>query len=132
MLEPLVNDSYVSSEEQDAFNLIEKTEENLFSLTNDGEIQKGPREFNEILNNVDHAEKAFKKSDDVVGMKTGLTDFDKKIGGLHKSDLIIIAGRPSMGKTAFATNIAYNISIQKIKKPNTLKLKKVKKCCFFL
>ena len=42
-------------------------------------------------------------------LKTGLNDFDKKIGGLHKSDLIIIAGRPSMGKTAFATNIASNI-----------------------
>ena len=46
----------------------------------------------------------------VIGLKTGLKDFDKKIGGLHKSDLIIIAGRPSMGKTAFATNIASNIS----------------------
>ena len=55
-------------------------------------------------------------------MKTGLNDFDKKIGGLHKSDLIIIAGRPSMGKTAFATNIASNICNKKInnKKTNVL------------
>ena len=58
---------------------------------------------------IDYAEKAYKKSSDVIGLKTGLNDFDKKIGGLHKSDLIIIAGRPSMGKTAFATNIASNI-----------------------
>ena len=58
---------------------------------------------------LDIAEKAFKKSDEVVGLKTGLRDFDKKIGGLHKSDLVIIAGRPH-GKTAFATNIASNIS----------------------
>ncbi len=128
----LVNDSYVSSEEQDAFNLIEKTEENLFSLTNEGEIQRGPREFNEILNNaLDHAEKAFKKSDDVVGTKTGLSDFDKKIGGLHKSDLIIIAGRPSMGKTAFATNIAYNISTPKNKKNDHNETEEKKKVLFF-
>ena len=59
---------------------------------------------------MDYAEKAFKKSDEVIGLRTGLADFDKKIGGLHKSDLIIIAGRPSMGKTAFATNLAYNIT----------------------
>ena len=44
----------------------------------------------------------------IVGVPTGLTDLDEKLGGLHKSDLIILAGRPSMGKTALATNIAYN------------------------
>ena len=46
----------------------------------------------------------------IVGVPTGLTELDEKLGGLHKSDLIIIAGRPSMGKTALATNIAYNVS----------------------
>ena len=44
----------------------------------------------------------------IVGIPTGLTDLDEKLGGLHKSDLVILAGRPSMGKTALATNIAYN------------------------
>ena len=44
----------------------------------------------------------------IVGVPTGLTDLDEKLGGLHKSDLIIFAGEPSMGKTALATNIAYN------------------------
>ena len=44
----------------------------------------------------------------IVGVPTGLTDLDEKLGGLHKSDLVILAGRPSMGKTALATNIAYN------------------------
>ena len=44
----------------------------------------------------------------IVGVPTGLTDLDEKLGGLHKSDLVIIAGRPSMGKTALATNIAYH------------------------
>ena len=79
-------------------------------MTNDGDTQKGPKQFDDILSEtIDYAEKAYKKSDEVIGLKTGLSDFDKKIGGLHKSDLIIVAGRPSMGKTAFATNIASNI-----------------------
>ena len=50
---------------------------------------------------------AMKSDQGIVGVPTGLTDLDEKLGGLHKSDLVIIAGRPSMGKTALATNIAY-------------------------
>ncbi len=108
----LINDSYQINEENQSFNLIEKTEQNLFNLTQNNEISNGPRDFEDIMvKTIDYAEKAFKKSDEVIGIKTGLKDFDKKIGGLHKSDLIIIAGRPSMGKTAFATNIASNISM---------------------
>ncbi len=107
----LINDSYLSDEENKSTNLIEKAEQKLFNLTHNNDINSGPRDFEEIMNQtLDYAEKAFKKSDDVIGLKTGLNDFDRKIGGLHKSDLIIIAGRPSMGKTAFATNIASNIS----------------------
>ena len=107
----LINDSYQSDQENNSINLIERTEQNLFNLTNNNEINNGPKDFEEIMHKtLEYAEKAFKKSDEVIGLKTGLKDFDKKIGGLHKSDLIIIAGRPSMGKTAFATNIASNIS----------------------
>ena len=76
-----------------------------------------------LSDTLDYAEKAFKKSSDVAVLKTALSDLDKKIGGLHKSDLIIIAGRPSMGKTAFATNIASNICMDKLnlkKKNNVL------------
>ena len=51
---------------------------------------------------------AMQSDQGIVGVPTGLTDLDEKLGGLHKSDLIILAGRPSMGKTALATNIAYN------------------------
>ena len=51
---------------------------------------------------------AMQNDQGIVGIPTGLTDLDEKLGGLHNSDLIIIAGRPSMGKTALATNIAYN------------------------
>jgi replicative DNA helicase len=107
----LINDSYLTDEENKSIKLIEKAEQNLFNLTQSNEVNNGPKGFEEIMHQtLDYAEKAFKKSDEVIGLKTGLKDFDKKIGGLHKSDLIIIAGRPSMGKTAFATNIASNIS----------------------
>ena len=51
---------------------------------------------------------AMQNEQGIVGVPTGLTDLDEKLGGLHKSDLIILAGRPSMGKTALATNIAFN------------------------
>ena len=107
----LINNSYNTEEANNSRTLIEKTEQNLFNLIQNNEFDSGPRDFEEIMSRtIDYAEKAFKKSEDVIGLKTGLRDFDKKIGGLHKSDLIIIAGRPSMGKTAFATNIASNIS----------------------
>ncbi len=110
----LINDSYDNYEDQDSNIIIENTESNLYNLTSNGDSQKGPKQFDDILAlTIDYAEKAYKKSSDVVGLKTGLNDFDKKIGGLHKSDLIIIAGRPSMGKTAFATNIASNICNRK-------------------
>ena len=106
----LVNRSYSDFHESNSNSIIEKTEFDLFNLLNDGEIEKGPKKFDEIMiTTLDYAEKAFKKSPDVAVLKSGLNDFDKKVGGLHKSDLIIIAGRPSMGKTAFATNIALNI-----------------------
>ena len=106
----LINDSYDNFEDKNSDIIIENTESNLYNLTSDGDTQKGPKQFDNILSlTIDYAEKAYKKSSDVIGLKTGLNDFDKKIGGLHKSDLIIVAGRPSMGKTAFATNIASNI-----------------------
>jgi len=56
------------------------------------------------------ANAAYMREGGMAGISTGLTDMDKKLGGLHKSDLLIIAGRPSMGKTSLATNIAYNIA----------------------
>ncbi len=106
----LINESYSNFNDQDSVEIIERTESGLFNLANQGDFERGPKQFDDVLvETLNYAEKAFKKSSDVVGLKTGLADFDKKIGGLHKSDLIIIAGRPSMGKTAFATNIASNI-----------------------
>ena len=112
----IVNKSFSPKIEISADNLIENAEQSLYDLTTHGQIRSGPKSFDNILSEtVSIAEKAYKKDSESVGMKTGLSDFDKKIGGLHNSDLIIIAGRPSMGKTAFATNIAYNITKRKQK-----------------
>ena len=117
----LVNNSYMVSVEEDSNEIIEKAEQELYDLATFGIIETGPRAFDSVVSEaINYAEKAFKKDSEIVGLKTGLKDFDKKIGGLHNSDLIIVAGRPSMGKTAFATNIAFNISkhLQKKVKEN--------------
>ena len=66
---------------------------------------------------IEMASSAYKNEEGIVGVPTGLTDLDGRLGGLHKSDLIIIAGRPSMGKTALATNIAFNAA-KKIQEDN--------------
>ena len=59
---------------------------------------------------------AMQNDQGIVGVPTGLSELDQKLGGLHKSDLVILAGRPSMGKTALATNIAYNAAQQIMKR----------------
>ena len=64
---------------------------------------------------IEMASNAYKNEEGIVGVPTGLTDLDDRLGGLHKSDLIIIAGRPSMGKTALATNISFNVKQEKFK-----------------
>ena len=56
--------------------------------------------------------RVYKRDGKIAGVPTGFRDLDKKLGGLHKSDLIIVAGRPSMGKTALGTNIAFNCAIK--------------------
>ena len=74
------------------------------------------QKFNKALDETIKVATAAMQSDQgIVGIPTGLSDLDEKLGGLHKSDLIILAGRPSMGKTALATNIAFNASKAYIK-----------------
>lgn len=88
---------------------IEQAEERLFSLAERGDVDGGFREFKlALVDAIDMAQSAYKRDGKLVGMPTGFTDIDRLLGGLHPSDLIIVAGRPSMGKTAFATNIAYH------------------------
>ena len=98
-----------NSEEQNAENIIENTEKSLFDLAERGSFSQSFLKFNQALDQtIEMATLAMQNDQGIVGVPTGLTDLDEKLGGLHKSDLIILAGRPSMGKTALATNIAYH------------------------
>ena len=100
-----------NSDEQNAENIIENTEKSLFDLAERGSFSQSFLKFNQALDQtIEMATLAMQNDQGIVGVPTGLTDLDEKLGGLHKSDLIILAGRPSMGKTALATNIAYNAS----------------------
>ena len=90
-------------------NIIENSEKLLFDLAEKGSFNSSLVKFDEALKfTIEMASNAYKNEEGIVGVPTGLTDLDDRLGGLHKSDLIIIAGRPSMGKTALATNIAFN------------------------
>ncbi len=98
-----------NDKEQNAENIIESTEKSLFDLAERGSFSQSFLKFNQALDQtIEMATLAMKNDKGIVGVPTGLTDLDEKLGGLHKSDLVILAGRPSMGKTALATNIAYH------------------------
>ena len=98
-----------NSDEQNAEDIIENTEKSLFDLAERGSFSQSFLKFNQALDQtIEMATQAMQNDQGIVGVPTGLTELDEKLGGLHKSDLIILAGRPSMGKTALATNIAYN------------------------
>ena len=104
-------------EEQNAENIIETTEKSLFDLAERGSFSQSFLKFNQALDQtIEMATTAMQSDQGLVGVPTGLTDLDEKLGGLHKSDLIILAGRPSMGKTALATNIAYNAAQNLLKR----------------
>ncbi len=107
--EDIVNDAYAFDLEREAPAQIETAEKKLFDLATLGEYESGFQPFNHALKTaIDAAEAAFQKSGRTIGVATGFADLDKNLGGLHPSDLIVLAGRPSMGKTALATNIAFN------------------------
>lgn len=97
--------------DQDAQAQISEAEMQLFSLAETGAVQSGFESFDKaLLKSIGMATAAFERDGGLSGMATGLLDLDRQLGGLHKSDLIILAGRPSMGKTALATNIAFHIA----------------------
>ncbi len=99
----------LNSKDQTAEKIIENTEKSLFDLAERGSFSQSFLKFNQALDQtIEMATLAMKNDKGIVGVPTGLTDLDEKLGGLHKSDLVILAGRPSMGKTALATNIAYH------------------------
>jgi replicative DNA helicase len=90
---------------------IEDAERRLYELAESGRYDGGFQRFSQALTvAVDMAAKAFQRDGKLSGIATGLRDLDAKMGGLQPSDLIIVAGRPGMGKTSLATNIAYNIA----------------------
>ena len=90
---------------------IEDAERRLYDLAEVGHYGGGFQKFEAALTTaVDMAAKAWQREGKLSGLASGLRDLDSKMGGLQSSDLIILAGRPGMGKTALATNIAYNVA----------------------
>jgi len=90
-------------------NIIENSEKLLFDLAEKGSFNSSLIKFDDAMKQtIEMASAAYKNEGGIVGVPTGLRDLDDKLGGFHNSDLIIIAGRPSMGKTSLATNIAFN------------------------
>ena len=97
--------------EADAQDQINKAESQLYNLAELGGTQSGFVSFeNALIKSIEMASAAFSRDGHLSGTSTGLVDLDRQLGGMHRSDLIILAGRPSMGKTSLATNIAFNIA----------------------
>jgi replicative DNA helicase len=107
--EDMVNEAFAPDLDESAADQIEKAEQNLFELASAGSSEGGFQDFNRAMTEaIRLAEAANQREGKLSGVPTGLVDMDHKLGGLHPSDLIILAGRPSMGKTALATNISFN------------------------
>jgi replicative DNA helicase len=106
--ETVVNNAFGADAELDASQQIEAAEQCLFQLATEGGSNGGFITFERALTDaILGAERAFRQSGTVSGLTTGLRDLDSKMGGMHPSDLLILAGRPGMGKTALATKIAF-------------------------
>ena len=107
--EEIIYSAKLNDIDNNSQNIIESSEKSLFDLAEKGSFSSTIVKFDEALKlTIEMASTAYKNEEGIVGVPTGLRDLDEKLGGLHKSDLVIIAGRPSMGKTALATNIAFN------------------------
>ncbi|AXI42786.1 replicative DNA helicase [Sulfitobacter sp. SK011] len=90
---------------------IVEAEQELYKLAEQGQSESGFQSFlKAVTDAVNVANAAYQRDGGLSGVSTGLIDMDKMLGGLHRSDLLILAGRPSMGKTSLATNIAFNVA----------------------
>ena len=105
----VIDSAKLNDPDNDGQKIIENFEKSLFDLAEKGSFNSSLVKFDEAMRQtIEMASNAYKNEDGIVGVPSGLSDLDDRLGGLHKSDLVIIAGRPSMGKTALATNIAFN------------------------
>jgi replicative DNA helicase len=107
--EQTIDSAKINDLDTNGQNIIENSERLLFDLAEKGSFNSSLVKFDDAMKQtIEMASAAYKNEGGIVGVPTGLRDLDDKLGGLHQSDLIIIAGRPSMGKTSLATNIAFN------------------------
>lgn len=109
----VVNDAFTINLDEDASAQIETAERKLYHIATEGELSGGPKPLNLALNESLRAtEKAMKAPDGLSGVTTGIVGMDRLLGGLHDSDLLVLAGRPAMGKTALAMTIAFNAAVK--------------------
>ncbi len=110
--ENVVVEAFNPQSEHAGIRQVEIAEQQLFKLATDGDAEGGfqPLKF-AVIDALNRTEKAFKRSGEVVGLDTGFKDMNRLLGGLHPSDLLILAGRPAMGKTALATTMAFNAAV---------------------
>ncbi len=109
--EEMTQTAYEADVEMTAPRQIEEAEKSLFDLAEKGRYDGGFQPFNEALTEaIKMAGEAYQRDGTLSGMATGLTDLDRLMGGLQKSDLIILAARPAMGKSSLATNIAFHVA----------------------
>ncbi len=109
--ETMVNTAFDSPIDAEPAVQIEDAEQKLYELAETGKYGSGFEPFSSALTDaIDMAANAYRRDGGLSGLATGFSDLDHRMGGLQPSDLIIIAGRPSMGKTALATNIAYHVA----------------------
>ena len=109
--EEMVNTAYDSPIDAPPAAQIEGAEQQLYELAETGKYGAGFEPFSAALTDaIDMAANAYRRDGGLSGLATGFADLDQRMGGLQASDLIIIAGRPSMGKTALATNVAYHVA----------------------
>jgi replicative DNA helicase len=107
--ENIIDTAKLNDLDNDGQSIIESYEKSLFDLAEKGSFSSSLVKFDEAMKmTIEMASNAYKNDEGIVGVPSGLTDLDDRLGGLHNSDLVIIAGRPSMGKTSLATNIAFN------------------------
>ena len=109
--EDLVNVAFDSPVDHAPREQIEDAEKRLYELAEQGRYDGGFHSFTDALKDaIDMASAAYQRDGHLSGIATGLRDLDRQMGGLQSSDLVVLAGRPAMGKTALATNIAFNIA----------------------